>query len=135
MRNIRTVAAIAGLGAVAGCAQVIENKENMLAAAGFGYRPADTPQLVASLHSIPPHKFVQVTRNGKLLWVYADPTICGCLYVGNEAAYDTYRHEVFEKNIADEQQMAASMNENAAVAASMNWGLWAGPWMPYGYYP
>jgi hypothetical protein len=133
MRTIGKIVAIAALGQLVGCAQAISNKEDMLAAAGFSYRPADTPQLVASLHGLPPHKFLQLTRNGKLLWVYADPTICGCLYVGNEAAYDTYRHEVFEKNIADEQQMAASMNENAAVTASMNWGLWAGPWMPYGY--
>jgi hypothetical protein len=78
MRNIRMIVAIAALAPLVGCAQVVADKENMLAAAGFSYRPADTPQLVTSLHSIPPHKFVQVTRNGKLLWVYADPTICGC---------------------------------------------------------
>ena len=43
-------------------------------------------------------------------------------------AYATYRKNVFDKNLADEQQMTAQtmeMNE-------MDWGPWGG-W-PYGWY-
>jgi len=32
-----------------------------------------------SLKSLPPHKLVQTTRKGKVVWAYSDPTICGCL--------------------------------------------------------
>ena len=88
----------------------------MLAAAGFTLVPANTPQRQASLTALPPHKFVQQVRNNAVIYTYADPTICDCLYVGNQAAYDRYRQEVFAKNIANEQQMTAQINE-------MNWGL------------
>jgi hypothetical protein len=106
--------------AMSACAQV-QNKEDMLAAAGFTVVPANTPQRQASLTSLPPHKFVQQVRNNAVIYTYADPTICDCLYVGNQAAYDRYRQDVFVKNIANEQQMTAQMN-------SMDWGSWGPGW-------
>lgn len=123
-----TVGAALVLGACANPAAVIGQREDMLAAAGFSLRPADTPDRVASLKGLPPHKFVSSVRNGVVTYVYADPTICGCLYVGDQAAYGRYQKMVFDKRIADEQQMAAQLNENAAL----NWsfGPW-GPWPPY----
>ena len=24
------------------------------------------------------------------MWVYSDPTVCGCLYIGDQAAYDAH---------------------------------------------
>src|SRR5262245_10449239 len=90
---------------VSACAAQVQNKEDMLAAAGFTVVPANTPQRQASLSSLPPHKFVRQVRNNVVVYTYADPTICDCLYVGNQAAYDRYRENVFVKHIADEQQM------------------------------
>jgi len=98
------------------CNQV-QNKEDMLAAAGFNLVPASTPQRQASLAAMPPHKFVHTVHNNTVRFVYADPTICDCLYVGSQAAYDRYRANVFEKQIANEQEMTAQMNE-------MDWGPW-----------
>ena len=122
MLQIRsTLAAIAACIAVAACAAQVQNKENMLAAAGFTVVPANTPERQTSLASLPPHKFVRQTRNNMVVFIYADPTICDCLYVGNQAAYDRYRSEVFAKNLANEQQLTAQINE-------MNWG----PWDPAG---
>lgn len=133
MSRISTLAVLAGtallLGACANSADMIGQREDMLAAAGFSLRPADTPDRVASLKGLPPHKFVSSARNGVVTYVYADPTICGCLYVGDQAAYDRYQKLVFDKKIADEQQMAAQLNENAAVNWSLG-GPW-GPWPPY----
>ena len=60
-----------------------------------------------------------------MFYVYPDPTVCVCLYVGNQAAYGTYRSNVFQKNLADEQQMTADIN-------SMNDWDW-GPWGGYPY--
>jgi len=110
--------------AVGACAPMVQNKENMLAAAGFTLLPASTPQRQASLASLPPHKFVHRTRNGKVVYIYADPTICDCLYVGDQAAYGRYRQNVFQKNLADERLMTAEMNEN------FDWGVW-GPELFY----
>jgi hypothetical protein len=108
-------------GAVSACALQVQNKENMLAAAGFTVVPANSPQRQAALTHLPPHKFVQQVRNNAVIYTYADPTICGCLYVGNQAAYDQYRRDVFVKNMVNEQQMTAQMNE-------MDWGPWGPGW-------
>ena len=107
-------------------AQRVQNKEDMLAASGFTVAPANTPQRKASLASLPPHKFVRQVHGDKVIYIYADPTICGCLYIGNQAAYGRYRDNVFQKHLADERQMTAEMNQN------MDWGAWGGPgWYYY----
>ena len=56
-------------------------------------------------------------------YVYADPLVCACLYVGDQAAYGRYRQEVFQRRLADEQAMTAQMNQSA-------WddGLWGPFW-------
>ena len=105
---------------VSACSPV-QNKEDMLAAAGFTLVPANTPQRQASLASLPPHKFVHQVRNNAVVFIYADPTICDCLYVGNQAAYDRYRQDVFAKNLANEQQMTAQITEG-------EWGAWGPVW-------
>jgi hypothetical protein len=121
MRLIRsTLTLFVVCAAVVACNQV-QNKEDLLAAAGFTVVPANTPQRQASLKSLPPHKFVQQVRNNTVLFTYADPTICDCLYVGNQAEYDRYRQEVFAKNIANEQETTAQMNQ-------MDWGGWGPGW-------
>src|ERR1700751_3641695 len=105
MLQIRaTVAIIAACIAVSACAAQVQNKEDMLAAAGFTMVPANKPQRQASLSSLLPHKFFRQVRNNVVVYTYAVPTICDCLYVGNQAIYDRYRENVFVKHIADEQQ-------------------------------
>jgi hypothetical protein len=65
-------------------------------------------------------------------YVYADPLVCGCLYVGTQQAYDQYKRDQQQKNLADEQQMTAQTYSDAA----WNWNAW-GPWgppvRPYGF--
>ena len=100
----------------------VQNKEDMLAAAGFTLVPANTPQRQTSLSSLPPHKFAHQVRNGAVVFIYADPTICDCLYVGNQAAYDRYRQNVFAKNLADEQQMTAQIDDEG------EWDGWGPIW-------
>ena len=46
------------------------------------------------------------------------------MYYGNEQAYQNYRRLAIEQNIANEQYMAARMNEDAA----MDWGAWGPVW-------
>jgi hypothetical protein len=51
--------------------------------------------------------------------VYSDPTICGCLYVGNQAAYDAYLRK-------QSQQATFDMNSVAVPNVANNWdfGVW-----------
>jgi hypothetical protein len=114
----------------AGCVsqqQQVANKEDLLSAAGFTVRPADTPQRQAQLASLPPHHFIQKDRNGKIIFLYADPLVCGCLYIGDQPAYDRYRQEVFQRHLADQQALTAEMNENA----SWDWSPWGPGWWYY----
>ncbi len=106
--------------AASACAQV-QNKEDMMAAAGFTVVPANTPQREEELAKMPPHKFIQQMHNNAVMFVYADPTLCGCLYVGNQAAYDRYRANAFVQQITNEQEMTAQMN-------SFDWGPWGTGW-------
>ena len=107
--------------------QKIAGREDILSAAGFKFLPANTPQRVASLRQLPPHQFSRQVRDGQLFYVYPDPTVCACLYVGNQAAFATYQKYVFEKQLANEQAMTAT-----DMAMTWDWGPWGG-W-PYGWY-
>ncbi len=124
--RLRTVPlpALAACLFVAACAtpqQRAEDRENLLTAAGFTARPANTPERVASLHGLPANKVVHRTRGGTVGYVYADPLVCGCLYVGGQAAYGRYRQQVLQRKLADEQAMTAQMNMN-----SWDDGPWGG---------
>lgn len=128
----RLLSALGALGlaaALGGCAaQQAREMDGMLAAAGFQVRPANTPEKLQQLKSLTPRALVQMQRDGAPYWVVADPTVCQCLYVGDQAAYQRYEQLKLRKEYADEQLMTAEMNADAA----MNWSMW-GPWGPWGY--
>jgi hypothetical protein len=120
----------AGL-AAAGCTAGIVQKEDMLIAAGFQYRAADTPERVAALQRLPAHRFVHQERNGRGFWVYADPTVCRCVYAGSDAAFSNYQQAVFAQRLSDQNLMAAQINRDA-VLDQYALGPW-GPWAPFYY--
>lgn len=128
----RLLSALGALGlaaALGGCAaQQAREMDGMLAAAGFQVRPANTPEKLQQLKSLTPRALVQMQKDGAPYWVVADPTVCQCLYVGDQAAYQRYEQLKLRKEYADEQMMTAEMNADAA----MNWSMW-GPWGPWGY--
>ncbi len=99
--------------------------EDNLAAAGFVKRVASTPQTQAMLARLPPNQFL-IRQNGDTLhYVYADPLVCGCLYVGTQQAYDQYRANQLQQQVLDEQRLIAQMYADDA----WSWGAW-GPWEP-----
>ena len=100
--------------AVAGCATVrgqdALDAEQVLAAAGFHMKLADTPEKLARLQTLTPRKLVPHQRDGRLYFVYADPDFCKCLYVGTEQNYQEYQRLGLQRRLADEQLMAAQTN-------------------------
>jgi hypothetical protein len=98
----------------------IERKEDALSAAGFEPKPASTPDRQQMLARLPADKFSRRVNGDTTMYVYADPKICNCLYVGDQNAYAAYRRQAQAKQIADEQQ----------EAAQWNWGAWR-PWGPH----
>jgi hypothetical protein len=105
--------------------QRVEQREDLLSAAGFIVMPANTPERQGMLHRLPAHTFVQRVNGDVVHYVYADPLVCGCLYVGTQQAYNQYKANQLQQNLADEQQMTAQTYSDA----SWNWGAW-GPWTP-----
>ena len=107
---------------LAGCATKpsITKTENLLAAAGFRVQYADTAQKLANLEKLPPHKLVGRTKDGKVVYVYADPEVCKCVYFGNENAYQNYRRMIFEQNVAEKQRLTADIDETVNV----EWPVW-----------
>ena len=110
--------------------QIVSDREDLLAAAGFRAQPANTPARQAMLRNLPPDRFVRRTRGDQFVYVFADPLVCACVYFGNEAAYGRYRQEVLNRQIANEQLLAAQLNQDAA----WDWGPW-GPFGPGPYGP
>jgi hypothetical protein len=73
-----------------GCATIqryqASRTEEVLAAAGFQKRPADT----AELRSVPPYRITRRTQGGNVVYTYADPDNCRCVYVGGDKEYSEY---------------------------------------------
>jgi hypothetical protein len=85
----------------------VSEREDMLASAGFVQKRANSPTRMASLKALPPHQFLARTRNGATRYLYADPTVCGCIYVGDQNAYDRYREQVAARQTSTDEQIRA----------------------------
>ena len=111
---------------LAGCAAIEKQDaietERLLAAAGFKMQFADTAEQTDQLKNAAQRTLTPKRRNGKVYYVYADALACHCLYVGSEQAYQRYQQLALEKQIANEQVMAAEMNEDNALS----WDAWDG---------
>jgi hypothetical protein len=109
--------------AIAGCQtpqQRVEKKEDNLAAAGFTIRPANTPERISMLRSLPPNRFSRQIKGSKVTYVYADPLDCSCLYIGSQQDYGRYRQAMQQMRLANEQQLTALEMSDA----SWDWGPW-----------
>jgi len=62
--------------------------------AGFIMRTADTMEKLTHARKVPPRKFIARTKAGKRYFIYADPDLCKCVFVGDEDAMKTYRDMV-----------------------------------------
>ena len=108
-RAVYTVMAIS-CGMLAACEsqrQRVTESEDQLSAAGFVIKPANTPSRQSMLTRLPANKFVRRERGDAIHYVYADPLVCVCLYVGTQDAYNKFKSNEFARHLADEQQITA----------------------------
>jgi hypothetical protein len=125
----RLLALVLILGGISACQlqqnDIIQHEDN-LSGAGFVVRLANTAERQAMLHRLPANQFVRRESGGVILYVYADPVACSCLYVGNQQAFDRY--------VSNQQWDLYGQEKIAALAyydAAWNWDAW-GPWGPLG---
>jgi len=112
---------------LSGCATIrageIRSTEEVLAAAGFERKPADTPAKASHLEALPTGKVLLRERmNGTRHYVYADTTVCKCLWVGTPAEYAQYEKLVAKQSAADKAAMVQNEASNPWDWAL--WGLW-----------
>ena len=128
--RVAVLALAGGLAACASLATKVQDKEQMLAAAGFLEKPANTPARQARLAALPPYKILSqsLQAGGKdtVGYVYADPQFCHCVYVGDPAAYQQFQQLAYQQRLQEEEISAAEMAQDDAF----DWGAWG----PYDYW-
>src|SRR3989475_4923655 len=102
-RTVLSVALAAAM-VLTGCATIRRSEahstEQLLAAAGFVMRPADTAERQQRLAARPPYRLESHTKDGKVVYTYADPAGSKCLYVGGAQEDSEYQHLRLQHPIA-----------------------------------
>jgi hypothetical protein len=119
---------IALLALATSCATTSTAKTDMLSAAGFKLVTADTPQKLELLKSLPAGQLSRVTFKGKIFYVQPASTP-NQAYVGTPKEYQAYKQLRVERQIANDNLMAAQMNADAMA----RWNAW-GPSFYGGFY-
>jgi hypothetical protein len=113
-KTIVTLALMVAL-PLTGCAIIrwreARDTDQLLDMAGFRVKPADTPAKWANLNAMPRLKLVERSKDGGVVYTYADPYNCLCLYVGGPEEYATYQRL--------QQEVVQAQRE-----ASIVWELW-----------
>lgn len=65
--------------------------------AGFIARLADTPAKLARLKTMPARKFIRRIKSGRAYYMYVDPDLCKCVYLGGQDAMNDYRAMVTKR--------------------------------------
>jgi hypothetical protein len=100
---------------LAGCAGMgSANTESLLTAAGFRARTPQTPKQQQIYAALPPYQVQRATVKGQVFYVYKDEK-AGVAYVGREQEYERYQQLAIEQQIAQNQIMAAQMEQQAAL--------------------
>lgn len=103
----------------------VSQQGDRLIAAGFIQKPANTPERRDMLNHLPPHTMVRQVSGDNVSFVFADPLVCNCIFVGSQAAYGRYQRYLQARRLVNEQRQTAMLYADPA----WNWGPW-GPWGP-----
>ena len=96
-RRMTNIVGVVSLVLMAGGCATVGGTKNFLTQAGFRQVPADTPQKLAHLQTLPEHRLIARTNLGHPYYVYADAGGCRCLYIGSPQQYQAYRRLVQEQ--------------------------------------
>lgn len=109
------ITAVAATILFAGCAGMgSANTESLLSAAGFRVRTPQTPKQQQIYAALPPYQVERATVKGHVFYVYKDEK-SGVAYVGREQEYQRYQQLAIQQQIAQNQIMAAEMEQQAAL--------------------
>ena len=89
-----TVIVLAALFAADLAAQTPQQRDRLLEQAGFIMRSADTGAKVERMKRLPPLQFLARNSPRGRYYLFADPTLCVCVFVGNEQAMENYKSQI-----------------------------------------
>ena len=76
--------------------------KSLLTQAGFKVIPADTPEKMAKLKTVPAYKVIPWQRKtGGTVYAYADPDSCKCVYVGSPKQFASYKQLLSAEQAAE----------------------------------
>ena len=107
-----------------GCASTqttTQNRESMLAAAGFKTITPKTAAQKQKLQNLPPGKVTMIQKKGKTYYIFPDPAH-NLAYVGGPKQYQQYQQLRVDNKLAKESLETADVYQDA----EMQWSLWGG---------
>lgn len=69
----------------------LEKNSFYLSSAGFRVQLANDPAGQKALHALPAHRFVIHKFGSDVRYLYAEPNLCVCVFVGTQENYQDYR--------------------------------------------
>jgi hypothetical protein len=69
----------------------LEKNSFYLSSAGFRVRFANGPAGLKAMRALPAHRFVIQRNGGNVRYLFAEPHLCVCIFVGTQANYQDYR--------------------------------------------
>lgn len=120
---------------LSGCLQPAKpflDKGLSLSDAGFIAHSANTTARYTLMNSLPPGMLTyRMAPDGQKIYLYADPIGCGCVYMGNQAAYAALRKkngdEILQNKrspLQDGQRLLMDA-ENRRDTSSWDWTIWS----------
>lgn len=114
--------------AMSACAELerqeTKETEQLLSAAGFKMKLADTPEKRTQLQAMKQQSVLPRDKDGTLYFLYADAKDCGCLFVGTQENYQAYERLSVQREVTIANQEARL---DAEEADELNWGAWGYP--------
>jgi hypothetical protein len=112
-------ALILGLGVTA-CSSVksdfeekgIRMEEEHLLEAGFKIMIADSKEKLQMLNSLPADTITNLPHGGQTWYVYPDPKVCSCLYVGREIEFRKLQKLAADRRLSDQYTVSHELAED-----------------------
>ena len=124
VHSVITVICLSASVFYSGCAsystQHIQDTEQRLLSAGFLAHGPDTAERRDLLETLPAHQIVNRQIEGTNYWIYADPTIQKCLYIGNDEANSTFKELLNNQSASYDERYTPQERFNADILSGTN---------------
>ncbi|AQT06332.1 hypothetical protein AA14337_3328 [Acetobacter malorum DSM 14337] len=107
---------------LAGCSPAKQylQADTSLSKAGFVSHYSDTTARYAMMNLLPPGRMTfRLAPDGSKIYLYSDPIGCGCVYMGDQSSYETYRSR--NPGIPTLDDMAAEIRRDTTA---WDWSAW-----------